>query len=404
MPNRISAPTGSHPRGPGQPIPRRSAFRSALPRMITSLMVATVIGGVAQAVPAHAAPAGSAPGTVFTNRDLPTKSLARGAGSGDSFTYWTTGTDRTPRLSTSIVQVPGGRAPKGGWPIVVWAHGSRGIADQCAPSNQPTKADRDEMGRWLDRGYAVVVPDYAGLGTRGTPEYFDTDTTASNIVDAVRASRDVASGLARRWAVVGEGQGAGAAIELARQATRIQGPTLDYRGSAASSIPVEFDTLIGSLGPSTTSMPTGVAADVLFTLSAIRNAQPSVRLDPYLTDAGVGWLDRAARVCADDLTREFAGQTLGSLFRTPLSENRELIEAVSRTHMIPIKGFTRPVMMTQSLFDQNVIVPLSLRYLNDARAADRRVTARTYLAVNQQQSDALSDNDIRWFVSRLANR
>ncbi|MEE4021909.1 lipase family protein [Gordonia sp. PKS22-38] len=385
---------------------RRLALRAAVPAAAAVLLMTGTATTVATAAPVApgSTPAAGPAGSVFANRALPQNRLTSKAGSGAAFTYWSTGTDREPRLSTAAVQVPSGQAPTSGWPILVWAHGSRGIADRCAPSTQPTKGDRDEITRWLDRGYAVVTPDYAGLGTQGTPEYFDTDTTTRNIVDAVRASRDVAENLGRRWVVVGEGQGATAAIELARTGTRVQGPKLDYRGSAVSSIPVEFDTLIGGLGPDTGAMPDGVESDVMFTLSAIRNARTTVDLDPFLTDAGIKWLERATQVCADDLTREFGGSTLGSLFRQPLSGNGQLLDVVSRTHTIPIKGFTRPVMMTQSLFDQNVVVPLSLRYLNDAQNADRQVTARTYLAINQQQSEALSDNDMRWFVSRLAGR
>ncbi|MAU84083.1 lipase family protein [Gordonia sp. Z-3] len=395
-----------HPR---RAIRRRRSTRSAraaLPIAAAALLLGatSVLTPTTAAGAPGATPAAGAAGSVFANRDLPKHRLTSTAGSGAAFTYWSTGTDREPRLSTGSVEVPAGKAPGGGWPILVWAHGSRGIADRCAPSAQPTRADSDQIARWLDRGYAVVTPDYAGLGTQGTPEYFDTDTTSRNIVDAVRASRDVAENLSRRWVVVGEGQGAAAAIELARTATRMQGPKLDYRGSAVSSIPVEFDTLIGGLGPETGTMPSGVESAVLFTLSAIRNARESVDLDAFLTDSGRHWLDRAAAVCADDLTAEFSGTTLGSLFRQPLSGNGQLLDVVSRTHMIPIKGFTRPVMMTQSLFDQDVVVPLSLRYLNDAQHADRRVTARTYLAVNQQQSEALSDNDMRWFVARVAGR
>ncbi|MDY6808728.1 MAG: lipase family protein [Actinomycetota bacterium] len=392
------------------PAPRacrgRRPARTALPVAAAALLLsATSVLSPATATGAPGAtPAAEAAGSVFANRDLPENRLTPKAATGSAFTYWSTGTDREPRLSTGSVEVPPGKAPKDGWPILVWAHGSRGIADQCAPSAHPTRADSDEIGRWLDRGYAVVTPDYAGLGTSGTPEYFDTDTTSRNIVDAVRASRDVAENLGRRWVVVGEGQGAAAAIELARTATRLQGPKLDYRGSAVSSIPVEFDTLIGGLGPDTGTMASGVESTVLFTLSAIRNARSSVDLDAFLTESGIRWLDRAAAVCADDLTAEFSGTPLGSLFRQPLSGNGQLLDVVSRAHMIPIKGFTRPVMMTQSLFDQNVVVPLSLRYLNDAQHADRRVTARTYLAFNQQQSESLSDNDMRWFVARVAGR
>ena len=32
------------------------------------------------------------------------------------------------------VAVPKGKAPKGGWPVITWAHGTTGLADSCAPS------------------------------------------------------------------------------------------------------------------------------------------------------------------------------------------------------------------------------------------------------------------------------
>src|SRR3954469_6635581 len=36
--------------------------------------------------------------------------------------------------TSGIVTVPKGKAPKGGFPVVSWAHGTTGIADSCAPS------------------------------------------------------------------------------------------------------------------------------------------------------------------------------------------------------------------------------------------------------------------------------
>ena len=35
---------------------------------------------------------------------------------------------------SGTVAVPKGKAPKGGWPVITWAHGTVGIADACAPS------------------------------------------------------------------------------------------------------------------------------------------------------------------------------------------------------------------------------------------------------------------------------
>ncbi len=56
--------------------------------------------------------------------------------------------------------------------------------------------------------------------------------------------------------------------------------------------------------------------------------------------------------------------------------------------------------MTQSLQDTSVVVPLSLKYLNEVRA-DRQVQARTYLTLDAAQSAKLSDNDIRAFMAKV---
>src|SRR5881398_3229289 len=43
---------------------------------------------------------------------------------------------KTDAVSGTIT-VPKGKAPKGGWPILTWAHGTTGIADSCAPTRSP---------------------------------------------------------------------------------------------------------------------------------------------------------------------------------------------------------------------------------------------------------------------------
>jgi len=45
---------------------------------------------------------------------------------------------RTPQGAkdavSGSVSVPKGKPPKGGWPVITWAHGTTGVADICAPS------------------------------------------------------------------------------------------------------------------------------------------------------------------------------------------------------------------------------------------------------------------------------
>lgn len=348
------------------------------------------------------ASAGQQAGTVYANRQIPGSNLFAGARQGNQFTYWSVGADGAAHLSTGSLYLPPQAAPAGGYPIVVWAHGSRGLADTCAPSVHPTDTDLDALRTWLRRGYAVVGTDYAGLGTTGTPQYYDVEATARNIVDAVRAGRDISDQLSARWAVVGEGQGASAAIALARSAPKLQGPKLDYRGSAATSIPADFASLLSNLGPTTTlTAPPGWVSDALYTLAAIRTAHPEVGLDGYLSDAGRTWMTKAQNQCVGDLTREVAGLSLGSLFSRPLAQNSTLTTILSSASTLPSSGFTRPVLMTQTLQDPNVVVPLTLKYINDARTADRRVSGRTYLTLDERQATSMSDNDTRDFVAGL---
>ena len=54
------------------------------------------------------------------------------------------------------------------------AHGTTGVADTCAPSEDyaggPVHSYQQvadaALDTWLARGYAIVAPDYQGLGTR----------------------------------------------------------------------------------------------------------------------------------------------------------------------------------------------------------------------------------------------
>ncbi|MGV9671239.1 MULTISPECIES: alpha/beta hydrolase family protein [unclassified Gordonia (in: high G+C Gram-positive bacteria)] len=345
--------------------------------------------------------AGGQPGTVYANREIPGSRLYAGAGRGYQFTYWSVGADAQPHLSTGSLYLPTRSAPRGGYPVVALAHGSRGIADECAPSVHPTDADLDALRTWLSRGYAVVGTDYAGLGTSGTPQYFDLQATARNIVDAVAAGHDISDQLSRRWAVVGEGQGASAAVVLARGVSGARSADMDYRGSAATSIPAEFASVIGKLGPATTiTAPPVWVADALYTLAAIGETHPEVGLNAYLTDTGRSWVAKAKDLCVGDLTRAATGLDLGSLFSKPLSGNTDLTTLLTSASTLPTRGFTRPVLMSQTLQDSAVIVPLTLKYITDART-DRLVDGRTYLTPVASQAESMSDNDVRAFVARV---
>jgi hypothetical protein len=78
---------------------------------------------------------------------------------------------RTPQGAkdavSGSVSVPRGKPPKGGWPVITYAHGTTGVADVCAPSrNSVTNPAQPyisyiypDLNEWLRAGYAVVQTD-----------------------------------------------------------------------------------------------------------------------------------------------------------------------------------------------------------------------------------------------------
>lgn len=88
-------------------------------------------------------------------------------------TYRSRGIQSEPIVTSGFILLPKGKAPKEGWPILAWAHGTTGVADSCAPSSDYVggpvhiyqQIAAKALNAWLARGYAVVAPDYQGLGT-----------------------------------------------------------------------------------------------------------------------------------------------------------------------------------------------------------------------------------------------
>jgi dienelactone hydrolase len=153
-------------------------------------------------------------------------------------TYKMLGQNGTETLATSLVFVPKMPMPAEGWKIVAWAHGTTGVADQCAPSRNETNVFIQGMiSQLLAAGYVVVAPDYEGLGEpsgREAHPFLNVKSEAFSITDAVVAARAYLAGqgkvTSREWMTVGHSQGGQAALGAAQYASRAK---LDYKGTVA---------------------------------------------------------------------------------------------------------------------------------------------------------------------------
>ncbi|HEX4586884.1 MAG TPA: lipase family protein [Mycobacterium sp.] len=114
---------------------------------------------------------------------------------------------------TGAVFVPTGDPPAGGWKTVALGHPATGIQPDCAPSHSPTLLGLlPTVIALIDAGYLVTVSDYQGLGLRDTYHPFlDSATEGHNLIDSVRAARDLVPAASDTFAVWGQGQGGQAA-------------------------------------------------------------------------------------------------------------------------------------------------------------------------------------------------
>ena len=305
-----------------------------------------------------------APGAVAATVPLdPSLSLPQ-AGRAVRQAYGTVDQHGRNAIATSAVFLPHGTPPPGGWPVVAWAHGTTGLGDDCAPSTQPrSERDAEYLGHWLDRGYAVVAADYAGLGTPGLLSYLNGQAAARGIVDSLVAARADGLPLSPRWALVGQSQGAGAALVTATRATELGAPAgLDYRGVVATGAPANIELIFQWGGPGfpPVSLPPGLNLYAMYILAGFRDQHPELDLNRFLTPAGREMVDAAETLCYSAMREKVGDFQVSQALSRPLKDIPDVFGLLQRYMGTPAVGYDRPVFLGQGLLDLDVPAPSAL--------------------------------------------
>ncbi|WP_305091948.1 lipase family protein [Prescottella sp. R16] len=341
----------------------------------------------------------TAPGHVESVRQLPTELGLAGADRQYRIEYTTRDAAGRPASSTGAVFVPPGTPPEGGWPVVSWAHGTVGLGDSCAPSNNPrTERDANYLNHWLSQGYAIVATDYIGLGTPGVHPYLEGESEANAVVDMVRAGRAVVPELSPRWMVIGQSQGGHAALVAAHKATTYA-PDLDYRGAVTTGAPsnLEHGFVIG--GPWIPNLGLdGLTSFTTYILAGMRETMPQVDVDSYLTPRGRELVDAAEVNCYDVQDEAVSGVSVGDILARPLAEP-EFRDAMTTYLGVPPNGYDRPLFVAQGLLDTVVPAPFSFKLAADFAVAGLDATYRTY-PTGHSETMAASLPDSTPFVQR----
>jgi secretory lipase len=150
-----------------------------------------------------------------------------------------------PAALSALLFVPRRPPPPNRRDIVAVTHGTVGVARRCAVSfDRATWPQIAGLRQFVAAGDAVVVPDFEGLGTRGTHPYLVGASEASATLDAVRATAAFgAAGASMRFVAWGPGTGGQAALFTGQQAPRYA-PELELAGVAAAAPATDLRRLL----------------------------------------------------------------------------------------------------------------------------------------------------------------
>jgi alpha-beta hydrolase superfamily lysophospholipase len=149
-----------------------------------------------------------------------------------------------PDPVTGLVIVPRTSPPAGGYPVITWGHGSDGLAKQCAPSLDPA-ADVPLANQLLSQGWEITASDGQGFaaGTPGPAPYLVGTSSARNVIDIVRAARQLpAAHASSRYVVWGHSEGGQSAL-FTMQAAPAYAPDLHLEGAVAGAPPSQFSAM-----------------------------------------------------------------------------------------------------------------------------------------------------------------
>ena len=357
---------------------------------VVSILLAVVIGLVPTltATPAAAAPAKA--GTVLSAEDITDRPDAKVAGAGKvvAVTYLSPQSDGTLVPVRATIMIPAVAAPKDGYRVLAYGHGTAGLGDDCTVTDRMGHQGRYDswLGPWLKKGYVIAATEYAGIGGPGVHAYLDGDVAGKNILDSVRAARVVTPQFAgaqtsKGFVSTGGSQGGHAALWAGHLAPSYA-PELTNVGVAATSPPVDIADYFSAIRP---GVPPVEVPDYVtyfsYVLAGLKVARPDVDVDSYLTPRGRKVVKDAQTLCYPNQGRATKGMTVGQLVAKPFNEG-PLIPALRSVTNVPEKGYPAPILLQQGALDPVAFAPLTQQWVDRAKANGVNVDLRTYQAVH----------------------
>ncbi|HMR47699.1 MAG TPA: lipase family protein [Arachnia sp.] len=320
--------------------------------------------------------------------------------------YTTTRGDGSPAVASGLVVVP--KAGDGDWPVIAWHHGTTGFGQQCAPSllDEPFASGAlFTLPEIIDQGWALVAPDYIGLGAAGPHPYLIGEDSAHASLDAAGAAQQLAPARISADTVLwGHSQGGGAALWSGALAADYA-PGLEIHGVAALAPAANLPGLVDHL-PNVT----GGSVFASFVVAAYTATYPDITWREYIRPGAEQMIRSMSERCLSE-----PGMLVSVLDALALSRDPEVFRkdpatgpfGVRLQQNVPPATIPVPVLIGQGAADTLIIPAAQQDYVEQAQANGEQIDYRTYPGLDHvplvEAGSPLIPELLAWTQDRFAD-
>ena len=313
--------------------------------------------------------------------------------------------DGSMAVSSGMVFVPTTPAPPGGRPVVAWAHGTVGQGDACAPSRSENPLG--DTANWLDQmmqlGWVVTATDYTGLGTQGPNLYLVAQAEVSDVVNSVRAARQIPNiDASNRYVVWGHSQGGHSALWSGHLAPTFA-PELKLLGVAAAAPAANLNLIMGAQWDGVIGW--GIGPEVALSWPVIN---PTLPINGVVTQAGIDNEESISQQCTSSkslLLNLALRKVFGQNFFTENPSNNAQWKSMGLQQTPSPLPASMPVFVGQSTADQVVLAwPNAVLQNQWCKAGSTISTLWVGEVSHQLTAETIGPDVVRWINDRFAGR
>lgn len=286
--------------------------------------------------------------------------------------YTTVDNDGTTVAASSLVVTPMDHRQR--HPVLLWAHGTTGIDPRCAPSRLPSPFNAGGMPALqgaLKRGWAIVAPDYPGLGVPGHHPFLVSEPTGRSLLDAVAAARTLRTArLGRRTVAWGYSQGGQAVLAAKELAYRRDVALAGVAALAPISDPFVVAQRLRTRRPG--------ALFNAYLVSAYAATYPDVPVTAYITPGTRALVRGALKPCLKHPS-DLRSTPRALRGKRPIRQSFSTGPLYQRlTLNVPGSGTTTPAFVAQGLADNLVLPAEQLEFVRSTCVRGQPLDYRTY--------------------------